>query len=138
MLQRIRRSREPLGRETCRQHAVLRRAAGVERLRHAAEVGHQPRGHGSTDRDGILRAIRIEAVQACACRGRGDRAQYCSWMEAALVQRSGLQLLQQCPDLVASHIGAHDVGATKSSVQPSASRAGTSTVLGWPASATSS
>ena len=113
MLQRIGRAREPLGRQTRRQHAVLRRAAGVERLRHAAEVGDQPRRQRSADRDGILRRVGIEAVQAGAGRGRRDRAQHCRRMEAALVQRAGLQLLQQRPDLVAGHIGAHDVGTAR-------------------------
>ncbi len=60
MLERVRRGGKARFGETRRDQPGMRRAAGVERLCHRAEIGHDPAALGSRQCQGVGRPRGIE------------------------------------------------------------------------------
>ena len=57
MLEGVGRCRHAVGGKACGEDATLRRAPGLERFRHAAEVGHEAAGHRGGDGKRIRRLL---------------------------------------------------------------------------------
>ncbi len=105
MLQRIGRGGETRVRQPRRHHAGMRRAAGVIRLGHGAEVGDQPRAMRGAERKGMRGLVRVEPAQRCARCGRRDGAEDAGRVPALLVVLSSVAADKLGPDLEAGNIG---------------------------------
>jgi hypothetical protein len=73
-LDRVRRRVETLRGQQRREHAVLRRAAGMEALRHRPEMHPEPHRLRRREADGPGRPLRVEAEQPRRRGARPDRA----------------------------------------------------------------
>ena len=113
VLQHVGRGREAGLRQPRRQHAGLRGAPGMQRLGHGAEIRHRAGRERGRDRDRIGGLVGIQPIEPRAGRRRRQRSPDRGRVEAALVQRAGLELLQQRPHLVARHIGGERLFAAR-------------------------
>ena len=77
----------------------------MQRLGHGAEIRNGARRERSRDRNRIGGLIGIQMIEPRAGRRRRQRSPNRGRVEATLMQRARLQLLQQRPDLVAGDIG---------------------------------
>ena len=113
MLQRVRRGREAGGGKARGDDAGMRRASGVERLGHGAEVGDEAGALRGAERNRGGGLVGVEAAQRGAGRGRADGAEDARGVPALLVVLVGIAALQVGPHLVARDVGRRHLRAAR-------------------------
>jgi hypothetical protein len=83
----------------------------MQGFRHCTEISADSGRKRSGDGDGISCLFHREAIESCARRCRSNSAPDRRRMESPLVQVAGLNLLQQCPDLITRYIRCDRLGS---------------------------
>ena len=113
VFERVGRGGEPRFGEARRNQPGMRRAPGMERLRHRAEIGHDAARLRGRQRDRHGGLLGVEPAQRGASSAGADRTENAGRVPALDVMMAGVAARQLGPGLVAGDIGGEHLLATE-------------------------